>query len=52
MPKPERKLRTRALKRNLGKELLQSVREMKADKRGRVHKAKGKTLTLHRLCET
>ena len=36
MTKSVRKLRACALKRNLGKELSQSVREMKADKRGRV----------------
>jgi putative transcriptional regulator len=38
MAKSERELRD--AKRNLGKELLQSVREMKADHRGRVHKVK------------
>lgn len=41
MPKSDRKLRACTAKRDLGKELLQSVREMKADKRGRVHKVKG-----------
>ena len=40
MPKTERELRARDAKRDLGKELLQSVREMKTGHRGRVHKVK------------
>lgn len=40
MPKSEKELRARDAKRDLGQELLQSVREMKADRRGRVHKVK------------
>jgi putative transcriptional regulator len=40
IPKSEKELRTRDAKRDLGKELLQSVREMKAGRRGRVHKVK------------
>lgn len=40
MPKSEKELRARDAKRDLGKELLQSVREMKAGRRGRVHKVK------------
>ena len=40
MPKSEKELRARDAKRDLGKELLQSVREMKADRRGRAHKVK------------
>jgi putative transcriptional regulator len=40
MAKSERELRARDAKRDLGKELLQSVREMKAGHRGRVHKVK------------
>ena len=40
MPKTERELRARDAKRDIGKELLQSVREMKTGHRGRVHKAK------------
>ncbi len=39
MSKPERKLRTRLAKRNLGKELLRSVREMKAGQRARENTA-------------
>lgn len=40
MTKLERELRARDAKRDLGKELLQSVREMKAGRHGRVHKVK------------
>jgi putative transcriptional regulator len=40
MPKSEKALRARDAKRDLGKELLQSVREMKAGRRGRIHKVK------------
>lgn len=40
MPKSEKELRARDAKRNLGRELLQSVREMKAGRRGRVRKIK------------
>ena len=40
MPKTERELRARDAKRDLGKELPQSVREMKAGHRSRVHKVK------------
>lgn len=38
MPKSEKNLRTRNAKRDIGQELLQSVREMKAGRRGRVYK--------------
>ena len=40
MPKLEKEVRVRDAKRDLGKELLQSVREMKAGRRGRVRKVK------------
>ena len=40
MAKSEKELRARDAKRDLGQELLQSVREMKAGHRGRVHKVK------------
>ena len=40
MPKSEKELRARDAKRNLGQELLQSVREMRAGRRGRVRKIK------------
>lgn len=40
MPKPEKELRARDAKRDLGKELLQSVREMKAGRHERLHKVK------------
>jgi putative transcriptional regulator len=40
MPKSEKELRTRDTKRDLGRELLQSVREMKAGRRARTHKVK------------
>ena len=37
MPESGKELRARDAKRDLGKELLQSVREMKAGRRGRIH---------------
>ena len=37
MPKTERELNTRDAKRDIGAELLASVREMKAEARGRTH---------------
>ncbi len=40
MAKSKQEVRARDPKRDLGKELLQSVREMKAGHRGRVHKVK------------
>ncbi len=40
MPKTEKELRARDAKRDLGQELLQSVREMKSGRRGRVRKVK------------
>jgi putative transcriptional regulator len=40
MRKSEKELRARDAKRDLGQELLQSVREMKAGRRGRTHKVK------------
>lgn len=40
MAKSERERRAREAKRDLGQELLQSVREMKAGRRGRVHPVK------------
>ena len=40
MTKSEKALRARDAKRDLGQELLQSVREMKAGRRGRTHKIK------------
>ncbi len=40
MPNSQKELRERGAKRNLGQELLQSVREMKAGRRGRVRKIK------------
>lgn len=38
MPKTAKELWRRDAKRNIGQELLQAVREMKAGRRGRVHK--------------
>lgn len=49
MAKSERELRARDGKRNLGKELLQSVREMKAGHRGRVHKVRTPPIVEARL---
>ena len=49
MRKSERKLRARDAKRDIGKELLQSVREMKAGQRGRVHKIKTPPIVAARL---
>lgn len=49
MTKSERALRVRNAKRDLGKELLQSVREMKAGRRGRVHKVKTPPIVEARL---
>ena len=49
MVKSERELRARDAKRDLGKELLQSVREMKAGHRGRVHKVKTPPIVEARL---
>lgn len=40
MPKSEKELRARDAKRDLGQELLQSVREMKTGRRGRTHRVK------------
>jgi putative transcriptional regulator len=40
MPKTKKALRSRDAKRNIGIELLQAVREMKAGRRGRTHKVK------------
>ena len=40
MPKSEKERRARDAKRDLGRELLKSVREMKAGRRGRTHKIK------------
>lgn len=49
MTKSERELRARDAKRDLGKELLQSVREMKAGHRGRAHKVKMSPIAEARL---
>ena len=49
MPKTERELRARDAERDLGKELLQSVREMKAGHRGSVHKVKMSPIAEARL---
>ena len=49
MTKSEQKTRTRAPKRNLGKELLQSVREMKAGQRARTHKVRVPPIVAARL---
>ena len=49
MAKSERELRARDAKRDIGKELLQSVREMKAGRRGRVHKVKIPPIVAARL---
>lgn len=49
MAKSERELRARDAKRDLGKELLQSVREMKAGRRGRSHKVKVSPIVAARL---
>lgn len=49
MPKSEKALRTRDAKRNVGLELLQSVREMKAGRRGRVHKVQAPPVVAARL---
>ena len=48
MPESGKELRTRDAKRDLGKELLQSVCEMKAGCRGRAHKVKGSPLVAAR----
>lgn len=40
MPKSEKELRARDAARDIGQELLQAVREMKAGRRGRAHKVK------------
>lgn len=40
MPESGKELRTRDAKRDLGKELLQSVREMRTGRRWRTHKVK------------
>lgn len=40
MTKSEKALRAHDAKRDLGQEFLQSVREMKAGRRGRTHKIK------------
>lgn len=40
MPMTEKEVLARDAKRDIGAELLQSVREMKAGKRGRVHEVK------------
>lgn len=49
MAKSAKKSRVRASKRNLGEELLQSVREMKAGRRGRVHKVRIPPIAAARL---
>ena len=49
MIKSGKKAPTRATKRNLGEELLQSVREMKAGRRGRVHKVRVPAIVEARL---
>ena len=49
MAKSERELRARDAKRDIGKELLQSLREMKAGRRGRVHKVKIPPIVAARL---
>ena len=49
MLKSERELRMRDARRDLGKELLQSVREMKTGHRGRVHKVKMSAIVEARL---
>jgi putative transcriptional regulator len=40
MSKAKKALRARDARRNIGMELLQSVREMKGGRRGRTHKVK------------
>ncbi len=49
MAKSERELRARDAKRDLGKELLQSVREMKTGRRRRSHKVKVSPIVAARL---
>ena len=49
MTKSEKKSRVRDAKRDIGKELLQSVREMKAGRRGRVHRVKVPPIVAARL---
>ena len=49
MLKSERELRMRDARRDLGKEQLQSVREMKTGHRGRVHKVKMSPIAEARL---
>lgn len=49
MAKSAKKLRASAPKRKLGEELLQSVREMKAGRRGRVHKVRIPPIAAARL---
>jgi len=49
MAKSERELRARDAKRDIGKELLQSLSEMKAGRRGRVHKVKVPPIVAARL---
>ena len=45
MPMTEKELLERDAKRDIGAELLQSVREMKAGKRGRVHQVEVSSVT-------
>lgn len=49
MTKSDQKLRARDAKRDLGKELLRSVREMKAGQRGRAHRVKMPPIVAARL---
>ena len=49
MLKSEQKRRGRDAKRDIGKELLRSVREMKAGQRGRVHRVKIPPIVAARL---
>lgn len=44
MPKPGKELRARDAKCDLGQELLQSILEMKAGRRGRLHKVTRKAV--------
>lgn len=52
MLQSKRELHARGAKRDLGKQLLQSVREMKAGHRGCVHKVKLPPIVEYDLCPT
>lgn len=49
MPRTEKELLERDLKRNIGEELLQSIREVKAGNHGAVHQVEQNEVVLTRL---